>query len=257
MLATLHSCEQLLNTCTHLLYPVVQTKIFGFTRDSYSFIILSLILLSKFSNWILSINLTSHHYSPFLWSMLPSCHQDTPIVYFSTFQPSHLTHFLTCSQSDHINIEIRSHHIHAENASLPFLGTQSTIWAPDSGPPTQHNLGPTSSPNTCPLHGHRPALPPPPASAQRTPAQKGSAWPRDPLGFPLLLSVPCLLASPWTLIWTVIILLDHSTLPTWPSHEHGHSIRAGIVSLCAVGGLPPAPGTVPRIEDNESMEERC
>ena len=67
---------------------------------------------------------------------------------------------------------------------------------------------------------------------------EGSAWPHDPLGLPLLLSVPCLLASPWTRIWTVIILLDHSTLPTWPSHEHGHSIRAGIVSLCAVGGLP-------------------
>lgn len=70
--------------------------------------------------------------------------------YFSTFQP-HLTNFLTCSQSDHINTEIRSHHIHAENAHI-FLGTRAQYELP----PLVHQLcmtWPTIPPTTRPLKG--------------------------------------------------------------------------------------------------------
>ena len=189
---------------------------------------------------------------------------------------------------------MRSRHIHAENPSSPFLGTQNTTRTADAGLPAVHDLAPPSSPNawpvvssllsvplsfalcslasplpgsvhvplpqpgTLPLHEHRPALSPPPGSAQRTPTSSGGpSRPRGPLGLPLLLSVPSLLASSLTRIQTVIVLLDHCALTAWPPHEHGGSVRAGLVSTCPVGCLSPAPGTVPGTEQDESTEERC
>lgn len=85
----------------------------------------------------------------------------------------------------------------------------------------------------------------------------GSSRPRGPLGLPLLLSVPSLLASSLTRIPTVIILLDHCAPTAWPPHEHGSSIRAGTVGVCPVGCRSPAPGTASSTEQDESMEKRC